>query len=138
MIATIKIPRATSCLIVEDAEERIKWFRKVLPGCTVAVNPKEALAILQSTDNDFDIVFLDHDCRVDTEGTRWMVEPTDPDFLNSTFWRVAQHLHRMEYSGQVVIHSGNPIGAKRMEALLGSVCKVAVIPFGRFDIQVLA
>ena len=131
-ISTIQIPGLSRCLIVEDNEARHEWFRENLPGCSIAESPQIALEILKINQN-WDIIFLDHDCH-----GRFFVEPTDPEFLNRTFWQVAQHLHRIEFPGQIVIHSGNPVGAKRMEALLGPKCKVAVIPFGMFDIEVIS
>jgi NAD+-processing family protein with receiver domain len=129
-IATIQIPSHARCLIVEDAEVRLDWFLAKLPSSMTAVTPQEAIMILDIS-QDFDVVFLDHDC-----AGSYFVDPADPEFLNKSFWRVAQYLHRTEFKGLVVIHSGNPVGAKRMEALLSSVCKVAVLPFGSFDIEV--
>jgi hypothetical protein len=90
--------------------------------------------MLLDTSPRFDIIFLDHDC----DG-KYFADPADPEFLNKSFWRVAQYLHKIRYKGQVVVHSGNPVGAERMAALLDAVSetKVVVIPFGMFDIKII-
>ena len=131
-MATIQIPMHFRALVVEDSDIRNQWFREKLPGCTVATSPQLAISNLLINHNSlYDIVFLDHDARP------VFIDPADPDFLDKTFWRVAQYLRRIEFKGMVVIHSGNPVGAARMEALLGATCKVAVLPFGMFDIEVI-
>jgi hypothetical protein len=129
--AIIRIPASARCLAVDDNGIRLDWFRERIPGCVLASSPQEAVMTLD-TSEEFDIIFLDHDC----DGM-FFADPTDPEFLNKSFWRVAQRLHRTEYSGRVVIHSGNPVGANRMAALLGPTASVHVLPFGSFDIEVL-
>jgi hypothetical protein len=126
----IRIPEEFSCLVIEDSEMRHKWFRSKLPDCTIATSPDEGVSILKTVGDKFDIVFLDHDAVVE------FVEPTDDGFLDRSFWCVAQQLYRMEFKGQIIIHSGNPVGAQRMAFLLKSKCKVEVMPFGSFDIEV--
>lgn len=116
---------------MEDNQFRNDWFLSKLPDAVVADNPTAAVSILKTIEYDFDIVFLDHDC-----AGKFFVSPEDPEYLNKTFWKVAQELHRTEYAGQVVIHSGNPVGAKRMQDLFGSSIASHVIPFGQFDIEV--
>lgn len=136
---TITMSPNVTCLVVEDAPKRNEWFASVLPHFDIAETPKVALAMLAL--HHYDIVFLDHDCRVDAHGVRTFVEPTDEDFLDSTFWRVAQRLAGseapVEDQPQVVIHSGNPVGANRMAALIRSVNpRVYVMPFGSFEIKI--
>lgn len=136
---TITLSPNVTCLVVEDAPVRNKWFTSVLPHFDIAETPKVALAMLYL--HHYDIVFLDHDCRVDANGIRTFVEPTDEDFLENTFWRVAQYLSKSEApiqdQPQVVIHSGNPVGANRMAALIRSVNpKVYVMPFGSFKVEI--
>lgn len=124
------IPEDKLVLVVEDNEERIEWFKAALSGIRyqICMTPYDALAYL-----DFlkpDVVFLDHDA------VPRFVHPTDPDFSDMTFFRVAQRLARDNFNGLVVIHSGNPVGAKRMSYLLldRSEAKVVISPFGSFKI----
>lgn len=126
----IRVPSRSRCLAVDDLDRRLDWFLEKIPNCTTAKSAQEAITTYDTSPR-FDIIFLDHDA------VSVFVEPTDPDFLNTTFWRFAQHLHREEYNGKIIIHSGNPVGANRMNALLGSVADVYVLPFGSFDIEVI-
>jgi len=130
MKAIIRIPANFKCLAIDDNEGRLDWFLSKLPNCTTAASPNEAIMTLD-TDEGFDIIFLDHDC----DG-KYFADPADPEFLNKSFWRVAEHLHKMKYNGQVIIHSGNPVGAKRMADFLKDVAEVTVLPFGMFDIEI--
>lgn len=125
----ISIPTGYRCLAVDDSMARIDWFLRMVPNCQTATSPREAIKVLDKS-GKFDVVFLDHDA------VSIFTEPTDPDFLDKSFWRVAQYLHRTEYDGVVLIHSCNPIGAKRMAALLGVKCTVYVFPFGSFDVSI--
>jgi NAD+-processing family protein with receiver domain len=128
----IKLTPNVTCLVVEDNDIRNDWFARVLPNFDIARTADEALVFLGAQiQHPYDMVFLDHDC------IHGFVDPTDPDFLNKTFWRVAQALHRTEYPTTVVIHSGNPVGAARMAALIKSVNPhVYVMPFGSFDVRI--
>lgn len=136
----IKLSPNVTCLVVEDSEERNKWFLANLPHLDIAETPKVALAMLAL--HSYDLIFLDHDCRTEN-GQRSFVDPEDPDFLRDTFWSVAESL--AENPGpaydapQIVIHSGNPVGAGRMAALLRSNDRyrhVYVMPFGSFKIEI--
>jgi hypothetical protein len=129
MKTKITIPSDYRCLVVEDSEVRNEWFAYKMPNCVIATNPLDALRELN--EHEFDIVFLDHDCH-----GKFFVDPTDPEFLNRTFWRAAQKLHRDEFKGEIVIHSGNPVGAKRMFDLLKNKCHPFVAPFGSFDVRI--
>lgn len=132
----IKVKNNVRALVVEDAEFRHDWFRKKLPGCIIASEPEDAIARFIIAENllPFDIVFLDHDLRVDLAGNRFMVSAEDPDYEKDTYWRVAQLLKGQNFKGTVIIHSGNPVGAKRMADLLSDL-DVYILPFGSFDIQ---
>jgi CheY-like chemotaxis protein len=127
---TIKIPKRYSVLVVEDNPIRHDWFRMKLPYCEISETTKDAIAALTYFDK-FDVIFLDHDT------VHRFVDPSEPDFLDLTFWKVAQYLHRTEYKAQIIIHSGNPVGAGRMAALLGPEAKVTILPYGTFDIEVI-
>ena len=125
----IKIPEHSSVLAVDDNEDRLRWFRKSYPGIKVAETPKIAKLYLER--GAFSLVFLDHDC------VPGFVDPQDPDFETKTFWSVAQKL--MDSTAVVVVHSGNPAGAKRMAALLRErpFGETFVYPIGTFEIEIL-
>lgn len=124
------IPENKFVLIVEDNEERIEWFKNALSGMRyqICMTPYDALAWLDSSTPD--VVFLDHDA------VPMFVQPEDPDFSDLSFYRVAQRLARDNFSGLVVIHSGNPVGALRMANLISekNCAKVLKAPFGSFKI----
>ena len=92
-------------LIVEDNEERIKWFQKRFKDDSLvfATIAKEALDIL-ANDLSWDCIFLDHDLANYSVGAD-----------------VAKFLYSVQYVGQVIIHSVNPCGAKFMKSLLPNV-----------------
>jgi hypothetical protein len=106
--------------LVEDSAERIKWFNQKVQRMTVACRPDWALEELNHG-APFDIVFLDHDAQ-------W-------NDATKTFMSVALRLAELEFSGTVVIHSMNPVGAKRMAHVLGRHATVQVMPFGTFEIE---
>jgi CheY-like chemotaxis protein len=117
--------------VVEDSEVRHEWFRHKLRGLSykIAETPDKAVELIKS--EHFDIVFLDHD-----SGISMVLDHTDPMFLENTFWKAAQQLDRDEFKGEILIHSGNPIGAKRMYNLLIRKCHPFIGAFGSFDIKV--
>ena len=127
---TISIPSNHVVLIVEDNEERLERFRAAFHGMRyqVCVSPQEALDFLK--DETPNAVFLDHDC------VPRFVDSADPDYDTMTFFRVAQQLVKNSYNGLVIVHSGNPVGAKRMADLLSdrSEANVVIAPFGSLKI----
>lgn len=125
----ITISKDKTILIVEDNNIRIEWFEKRLEGMkfVVCVTPQMALTVLKN--HDFDIVFLDHDA------VPVFIPDDHPDHKLLTFFRVAQLLKRIDYKGVVVIHSQNPVGAKRMQRELEDQ-EVYVLPFGHFELKV--
>lgn len=88
-------------LVVEDAEERIKWFQKRFTTDNVIVvdNVDNAIDVLKNA-QDFDCIFLDHDLG-DQPGTI-----------------VAKFLRDLEFEGQVIVHSMNSSGAMNIKAIL--------------------
>ncbi len=129
MKTMLRIPKNRSVLVVDDNEDRLRWFRNEYPGVKCAETP--AIAKLYLDRLLFDIVFLDHDCVPN------FVDPQDPDFESKTFWSVAQKL--MDSTAVVVIHSGNPAGAQRMAALLRTrqLGETFIYPIGTFKIKVV-
>jgi len=128
---TIRLTPNVTCLVVEDNDIRNEWFTSVLPNFDIARTPYEALRLLTAqTQHPYDMIFLDHDC------VPRFVDRTDSDFLDKTFWRVAQMIRHTKYPATVVIHSGNPVGAARMAAFIRPVAKVYVMPYGTFDVKI--
>jgi CheY-like chemotaxis protein len=90
-----KIGDSSKVLIVEDDQvERQAWFRKRLPNATLVRNP--LIAVLALMARDFDLVFLDFDLPC-------------PQYRNGL--EVARSLAQTGFTGSVVIHSANAIGA---------------------------
>jgi CheY-like chemotaxis protein len=112
----ITIPKDARVLVVEDSAIRINWFREHLDTFDLAVDPKQGLDLLE-TSCPYDIVFLDHDAS-------W-------DEFDLTFMPVAERLKELNYQGELIIHTYNPVGAKRMQRLLRHG---AWMPYGTFDI----
>lgn len=129
MKTVIRLKRHTPVLVVEDNPERIHWFKKkmVQANVTYALTPAKAENVLGA--HRFDVVFLDHDAVPE------FVERSDPNYLNKTFYNVATMLERQKWGGTVIIHSHNPVGARRMEHALARHAHVQIIPFGMFDIE---
>ena len=100
-------------LILEDSEERIVAFKRVLVGHNIVVCKAVATAIGELYDNTFDFIFLDCDLG---DGKRTGTE-------------VAQYLSENPHDEKVVIHSMNPIGQGRMKLLLPDA---EIIPFDIF------
>lgn len=112
----ITIPKDARVLVVEDSAIRIKWFHENLDTFDLAVDPKQGLDLLQSG-CPYDVIFLDHDAS-------W-------DDFDLTFISVAERLQQLNYQGELIIHTYNPVGGKRMQRMLRQgVC----LPYGTFDI----
>lgn len=99
-------------LVLEDNEERIKYFKQGLIGYTVdyCTTAKECKERIENT--IYNLIFLDHDLggRVyvdsDEEDTGYQVAKLIPDSINK--------------NTRVVIHTLNPQGAKRMKQAIGT------------------
>lgn len=122
---TIKIPRRARVFLLEDSEERIKWFRERVQNLTIANTAEQAITIL-SLSPPFDYIFLDHDLGVlDTQG----------HCAQGDGMQVAKHIAGSGFLGRnVVVHSWNAGAAQRMACVLEGC---VVIPFGQFEIQVM-
>ncbi|MGH2506548.1 MAG: cyclic-phosphate processing receiver domain-containing protein [Ktedonobacteraceae bacterium] len=106
-------------ILEDDGWERIPWFRKKLPQATMVRNPLQAIEALRA--RCFEVVFLDFDV---------------PCPENRTGLHVAAFLAEMNFSGRVVVHSANPMGAFLMAKTLRVAGVVtAVSEFGTFGIN---
>jgi hypothetical protein len=125
MRVRVKIERGRPAFLLEDSEERIKWFQERIPGIVVARTASDGIEALSKT--VFDYVFLDHDLGLlDYAGG---VGP------RGNGQQVARYLSGRGFVGRnVFIHSWNPGGAARMKDLLVGAFAV---PFGQFDIELV-
>ena len=108
-------------LVLEDAPERIAWFKDRVPQAVYVATAEDAIQALMS--QDFRVVFLDHDLH-------WM-HAADNAIVKGTGKEVAMHLSKTGFKGIVVIHSKNEDGARVMLKILPGA-KVA--RFGEFEI----
>lgn len=109
-------------LVLEDAPERIVWFKERVPDAVYVATAADAIQAL--TQQDFRVVFLDHDLH-------WM-HAADNAIIKGTGKEVAMHLKKTGFKGIVVIHSKNEDGARVMLKILPGA-KVA--RFGEFEIK---
>ncbi len=109
-------------LVLEDAPERIVWFRERVPDAVYVATAADAIQAL--TQQDFRVVFLDHDLH-------WM-HAADNAIVKGTGKEVAMHLKKTGFKGIVVIHSKNEDGARVMLKILP---RAKVARFGEFEIR---
>ncbi len=103
-----------SVLILEDDENRQARFKQTLAGCKISIVETATDAILQLTLNDWDYLFLDHDL-----GGQQMVESGPGTGYEVAKWLEENPDHK---PANIVIHSFNPVGARKMHrALPGSL-----------------
>ena len=110
-------------LVLEDAPERIVWFKERVPDAVYVAPAEDAIRALSS--QTFRVIFLDHDLH-------WM-HAADNAIVKGTGKEVAMHLKRTGFRGIVVIHSKNEDGARVMLKILP---RAKVARFGEFDIRV--
>ena len=103
--------------------ERIVWFKERVPDAVYVAAAEDAIQAL--TQQEFRVVFLDHDLH-------WM-HAADNAIVKSTGKEVAMHLKKTGFKGIVVIHSKNEDGARVMLEILPGA-KVA--RFVEFEIRV--
>jgi CheY-like chemotaxis protein len=118
-----KVPANWRVFVLDDTEERLRWFRDRLPGVTTATTAQAAVKLLSMM--AFDLVFLDHDLS-------WM-DAADSTRLHGNGKEVARYLARTKFSGRVVIHSKNEQGVAAMKKLLP---EATVARFEEFEITV--
>ncbi len=121
---TFHIPDAWRVFVLDDTEDRLRWFRKFVPNVTTAKTAKEAIQILSS--EKFDLVFLDHDLSFMDAGF------PDRQFDNGK--EVARWLAITKFAGKVVIHSKNDTGAAAMMKALPHATRAR---FDEFEIIAL-
>ena len=95
---------------LDDNPVRRQRFASVHSACDIvfAQTAQEAIDVL-SKDTNFDQIYLDHDLGNDTF--------VDSD-LENTGYQVAKFLSDKDVRGEIIIHSFNAVGAKRMLQVL--------------------
>jgi CheY-like chemotaxis protein len=95
---------------VEDDETRCEWFRGRLAGCHLDVTLDVARAAELLTENVYDLILLDHDLH---DEHYWSYDPDDERTGYAVAAWLAAHPNSQP-SAQIVIHSLNYVGARRM------------------------
>jgi DNA-binding NtrC family response regulator len=119
---TFTIDPTWDVLVMDDTDERLRWFKQRMPHCTTVKTADEAIEALKT--NQFRVVFLDHDLH-------WM--HADNTIVKGTGKEVALHLKKIGFTGIVVIHSKHEEAAAVMAKILP---KAKVSPYGGFEVQV--
>lgn len=113
--------------ILEDNEERIKWFVKSFSEDELVISNMASLSIEILKTIKFQLIFLDHDL-----GGKAFVNSDRED----TGAEVAREMRNsMNSDTPVVIHSLNKHGAQRIESTLmmdGHQAAVRIAPYGSF------
>jgi CheY-like chemotaxis protein len=104
-------------LILEDSEERIKRFKKILFKYELYFYQDVESAKKAVEENQFDVYFLDHDL-----DDRVYVDSNE---LN-TGWQFAKFLAEKKIDAQVYVHTMNPTGAQN---ILNVLPNAILIPF---------
>lgn len=104
---------ANKVFVLEDNNERVKWFQRVFKNSDVLFitkEPETAMATL--SDIEFDIVFLDHDLE-DTAYAAFVKGEEPQKELTGLY--VAERLRNtLNINTMCIIHSMNPIGSANM------------------------
>ena len=111
-------------LVLEDNEERIKYFKEHLSeGCDLDIVKTSKEAISKLKESLWDIAFLDHD----------LGDQVYQESKEDTGFEVAQYLssNPERMPAKVIIHSWNAQGALNMKKLLPSAIYA---PFGTFSL----
>lgn len=91
--------------ILEDAPERIKWFRETFGDCNLIFTDKVGVACDELRTKDYDLIFLDRDLGHPTENGE------------DVAWVMYQE--KLAENACVVIHSVNTHGQRVMKRYLG-------------------
>lgn len=120
-----QVPDHWRVFVLDDTEDRLRWFRKRLPGMREAKTAEQALEILST--EQFDLVFLDHDLSWEDAGF--------PDRQHGNGKEIARYLARTNFAGRIVIHSKNEDGVKVMAKTLRSAhLEPTIARFDSFEI----
>jgi hypothetical protein len=121
-IRRFSVPSDASVFILEDNADRIAWFKAHIPHAVIATTSSKAIDILR--ENDFRIIFLDHDLG--------FLDAAYPNRLHGNGKEVARFLAWTQSRAVMVIHSRNEIGARAIKKYLPHA---HIAPFGEFEIE---
>ena len=96
-------------LILDDDEVRIAKFRKKIPDCICFTNPNEFIRFIRDNMIKIEEMSLDHDLNF-FESTPYKREVTGFDVC-----RAIADMTDLPRDIQIIIHSNNPDGSKRMK-----------------------
>lgn len=108
--------------ILEDSNDRIKFFKKVLYNYDLFIydNVKDACSFLEKND-DFEYMFLDHDL----DGKIFVSSLQD-----NTGYQLAKWLaNNKKNVKKIIVHSLNIVGSKNIVELLKKYYNVQYIPY---------
>jgi NAD+-processing family protein with receiver domain len=113
-------------LLLEDSPNRIQWFKERLENLIIVSTVSDAIDEISTAYPQFHALFLDHDLgMLDAKGN---CGPEGNGFI------FARHLADIGFAGEnTVIHSWNPVGAKKMKEELP---QAIIAPWGTFEIEV--
>jgi CheY-like chemotaxis protein len=118
--------RPARVLLLDDDALRHEWFAKRLRGdhLDVAVEPARAIELL--TQNNYDLVFLDHDLLPE----HYYSETTDDERTGYAVARWLASRPDRQPASTIVVHTRNADGALRMVELMRRVGRQAEhVPF---------
>lgn len=98
-------------LILEDDEERVSAFRRRYPQAVIVKSATDCIKLLSE---EWDLVYLDHDLGTATFGTT-----KREDCGYEIVRHIQEHKPENLKPTEFVVHSSNPVGAKRMIDDLG-------------------
>lgn len=106
-------------LILEDNPNRIKQFKYNLIGHDVDITDQVLMAIELLKNNDYDLIFLDHDL----EGKHYV-----PSSYFNTGYTVAKYLSaNPQINAKIIIHSSNYKGVAKMRSVLPNARHISFI-----------
>lgn len=113
---TIKLLPKAECVLLEDAEMRISWFEKHVPGIHVCRTVEEFKKFFEHSPPIY-MIFFDHDLGPGGNGA------------DAAQWFANKYGNQSRYC---IIHSFNRTGAYKIQSILPNAIYV---PFGDFDIE---
>jgi response regulator RpfG family c-di-GMP phosphodiesterase len=120
------VPSHWRVFVLDDTEDRLRWFRRGLAGIAQYHEAKTAAAAIEILSTEpFDLVFLDHDLS-------WE-DAADSTRLHGNGKEVARYLARTGFAGRVVIHSKNEEGVDAMRKILPAAMPAR---FGDFEVAI--
>ncbi len=118
---TFHIPAGHKVFVLDDTEDRLRWFRERFPEMKFAKTAQGAIDILAA--EQFDMVFLDHDLS--------FMDAADITRQFGNGKEVARFLAIRKFAGKIVIHSKNEDAVKIMAKILP---QATIARFDEFEI----